>query len=74
MGQALPARADLEGPEALRRLRKARRVIRFLVRTLVLLLANAIGLFVANLVLDDMRVTASLALGLNGSDHPLDQR
>jgi len=49
-------------------------VIRFLVRTLVLLLANAIGLFVANLVLDDMRLTASLALGLNGSDHPLDQR
>ena len=34
-------------------------MIRFLVRTLVLLLANAIGLFVANLVLDDMRVTAS---------------
>ena len=49
-------------------------MIRFLVRTLVLLLANAIGLFVANLVLDDMRVTASLALWPNGSDHPLDQR
>ena len=29
-----------------------------MVRTLVLLLANAIGLIVANLVLDDMRVTA----------------
>jgi len=37
-------------------------VIRFLVRTLVLLLANAIGLFVANLVLDDMSVTASAFL------------
>jgi hypothetical protein len=29
-------------------------MIRFLVRTLVLLLANAVGLFVANLVLDGM--------------------
>ena len=37
-------------------------MIRFLVRTLVLLLANAIGLFVANLVLDDMSVTASAFL------------
>ena len=34
-------------------------MIRFLVRTLVLLLANAIGLFVANLVLDGMSVTPS---------------
>jgi uncharacterized membrane protein YvlD (DUF360 family) len=34
-------------------------MIRFLVRTLVLLLANAIGLFVANLVLEGMSVTAS---------------
>ena len=34
-------------------------MIRFLVRTVVLLLANAIGLFVANLVLEGMSVTAS---------------
>ena len=34
-------------------------MIRFLVRTLVLLLANAVGLFVANLVLEGMSVTAS---------------
>ena len=34
-------------------------MIRFLVRTLVLLLANAVGLFVANLVLDGMSVNAS---------------
>jgi uncharacterized membrane protein YvlD (DUF360 family) len=34
-------------------------MIRFLVRTLVLLLANAIGLLVATLVLDGMDVTAS---------------
>jgi len=34
-------------------------MIRFLVRTLVLLLANAIGLLVASIVLDGMDVTAS---------------
>ena len=34
-------------------------MIRFLVRTGVLLLANALGLWVASLVLDDMSITAS---------------
>jgi uncharacterized membrane protein YvlD (DUF360 family) len=34
-------------------------VIRFLVRTGVLLLANALGLWVASLVLDDMSIDAS---------------
>lgn len=34
-------------------------MIRFLVRTLVLLLANAVGLLVASLVLDGMNVDAS---------------
>ena len=34
-------------------------MIRFLVRTLILLLANAVGLLVANVVLDGMQLNAS---------------
>lgn len=52
-------RGGLESPENVRTGEIGFALDRFLVRTLVLLLANAVGLLVASLVLDGMDFTAS---------------